>query len=124
MFAELIQVYFEKTVTSLKSNAFFANVVLLVRLTSTERRKRHLTDDVYTQLRVMPAGIAERETEDGEPDVDKSASIYGPTSSDLMTPENLSCTNLENTGKKTIRVLDKAMLHLLKSFERAPKSGF
>lgn len=72
-FAELIRIYSEKMATSLKSNAIVAYPVLVVRLDSTERRRRHLVDHRYTLLGSLP-GIAELRVEDGYFEVDESVS--------------------------------------------------
>lgn len=57
----------------------------------TERRRRYLTDHGNTFLGLLPAGIAELEIESEDLEVDEKGFLYGPSSSDVVSPEE--CTS-------------------------------
>lgn len=76
----LIQIYFDKTATSFRTNALTNYLVHVVRLTFSERTRRHLSDHGYSLVEIWTVQIAEPKVENGDLGVERSLSLYERTS--------------------------------------------
>lgn len=66
-----------------------------------------------TFLEFLPAGVSQLELKDGSLEADKSVSLYGPTSSDVvLMPEFMPQTSWGGAQKVGITMLDDAMSSL------------
>lgn len=86
-FPELIQIYSNKTGSSLKFNALVTDLARVAWLNATGRKRRYLADHVYSLLGFLPVGFAELEVENRDLPVDKGVSFYALTFSSLKLLE-------------------------------------
>lgn len=89
-FAELKQIYSDKTSTSLKSVALVIYPAHVVCLNFTERRWRCLTVYGYTLLDHLPAGVDELGGKGKRLELDENVFSYAFTVSDVMLEMTLT----------------------------------
>lgn len=89
LFAELTQIYFEKSGTSLRLDALVAYHVHVVWWNFPERKRKDLLDHGYTSLGTLLVRAAELAVENAEFEEDESVLLYGLTSSDEVSLKEL-----------------------------------
>lgn len=123
LFAELVQIYSERTAMSLEYDAPVAYSAHLVCLKVTE--KSYLADRGYTLLGFLPVGIAQPEVEDGGLDVSERVFLHGTTSSDKVFSENfISRKPWRGAQKVHIEMLSEAVYSLSKRLKVVAESAF
>lgn len=75
------------TATSLKFTALVTYPAYVLCLNATKRKRRYLINHQYTLLGCLPAGIVKLKIENGNLELDEIVSVYGSTSSDLVSVE-------------------------------------
>lgn len=74
-FADLMQMYLDKSTTSLRIDVLVAYHVHAVRLNFTRRRRRNMNGHGHSLLGFLPAVAVKLREGDGEEDVDESMSV-------------------------------------------------
>lgn len=124
-FSGLIQIYSDKTATSLKCSALVAYPVHVVWLNFTARQRRYLIDHGYTLVGFLPVGSEEGETVHGDSGIEESVSVYGFTLSEVVPLESfIPHTSSMNGRRERMSLLRRAIRSLLEPLEKSFERGF
>lgn len=83
-FAESVQIYSERTASSLKFILLIFHLAHVGWPNATERKFGYLFDIEFTLWGLLLVGIAELRVKDGDLGVDESVFMHGLTSSDVV----------------------------------------
>lgn len=123
--AHLIQIYLNKTATSLKFNGPAAYPAQVLWLNITKRRERYRTDHGHLLLGFLTVEDAEFSEENGEQDVDRSVCMHKFASSEVVPLINATAQTCRTSERDDrTRLFGRAKTSLLKPRKEDAERGF